>query len=107
MKLQVELPMVLKMDNQGAIDIINNWSSTGRTRHMDTKVKFARELNEANIIRFEWVSTKDNETDTQTKNLHGPDFEKCVRNYVGDDEYMSGGPDGSKVGDSQGESAET
>ena len=43
---------------------------------MDKKVKFARELKEANIIKFEWVSTKYNESDTQTKNLHGPDFDR-------------------------------
>jgi hypothetical protein len=94
MKLQVELPMLLYMDNQGAIDIINNWSSTGRTRHMDTKVKFARELKEANIMKFVWVPTKENETDTQTKNLHGPDFEKCNAKYVGVDKYSSGGQTG-------------
>jgi len=87
MKLQVQLLMILWMDNQGAIDIINNWSSTGRTRHMDTKVKFARELKEANLIQFKWVPTKENESDTQAKNLHGPDFEQCNDNYVGVDEY--------------------
>jgi hypothetical protein len=107
MKLQVELPMILQMDNQGAIDIINNWSSTGRTRHMDTKVKFARELKEANIMKFVWVSTKLNESDTQTKNLHGPDFDRCNRKYVGSDEYSEGGPVESQNGDSQGESVES
>ena len=105
MKLQVELPMVLYMDNQGAIDIINNWSSTGRTRHMDTKVKFARELKEAQIIKFEWVSTKNNESDTQTKNLHGPDFDRCNEKYVGVDEYYVG-QKASVTSDSQGESAD-
>jgi hypothetical protein len=89
MKMQVKLPMELKADNQGAIDIINNWSSVGRTRHMDTKVKFVRELKEAHIINFVWVSTKENEADTQTKNLSGPDFEKCNSKYVGVDEYMT------------------
>jgi hypothetical protein len=89
MKLQVELPMVCGMDNQGAIDIINNWSSTGRTRHMDTRIKFARELKEANIIKFVWVPTKLNESDTQTKNLHGPDFERCNSKYVGVDQYST------------------
>jgi hypothetical protein len=89
MKLEVELPMILWMDNQGAIDIITNWSSTGQTRHMDTKVKFARELKEANTIKFMWVSTKDNEADTQTKNLHGPDFERCNAKYVGVDQYST------------------
>ena len=31
MGLQVELPMVLEMDNKGAVDLANNWSVGGRT----------------------------------------------------------------------------
>ena len=33
--LRVELPMVLEMDNRGAIDLINSFSVGGRTRHID------------------------------------------------------------------------
>ena len=29
--LSVELPIVLEMDNQGAVDLANNWSGEGRT----------------------------------------------------------------------------
>ena len=35
LKLKVEFPMVLEMDNSGAVDIANSWSVSGRTRHMD------------------------------------------------------------------------
>ena len=35
LKLKVELPMVLEMDNSGAVDIANSWSVGGRTRHVD------------------------------------------------------------------------
>jgi hypothetical protein len=30
LELEVELPMVLKMDNSGAVDIANSWSAGGR-----------------------------------------------------------------------------
>jgi hypothetical protein len=50
MGLKVELPMILEIDNQGTVDIVNNWSSSGRTRHMDVRYKFLRELKEANVI---------------------------------------------------------
>eukprot|EP00956_Cyclotella_meneghiniana_P041644 scaffold233431_cov53-Cyclotella_meneghiniana.AAC.1 len=33
--LSVELPMVLEIDNKGAVDMANNWSVGGRTRHME------------------------------------------------------------------------
>ncbi len=33
--LQVKLPIVLEMDNQGAVYLANNWSIGGMTRHID------------------------------------------------------------------------
>jgi hypothetical protein len=42
--LKVELPMVLEMDNKGAVYLANNWSVGGRTRHVDVKSHFLREL---------------------------------------------------------------
>ena len=35
--LKVELPMLLKMDNNGAVDLANNWSVGGRTRHVNMR----------------------------------------------------------------------
>ena len=38
--LQVELPMILEIDNKGAIDLANNWSATGSTKHVDVRHHF-------------------------------------------------------------------
>jgi len=35
MGLKVKLPMIIEMDNMGAVDLANNWSVGGRTRHVD------------------------------------------------------------------------
>jgi len=35
MGLKVKLPMFLEMDNKGAVDLANNWSIGGGTRHVD------------------------------------------------------------------------
>ncbi len=35
MGLKVKLLMILEMDNKGAVDLANNWSIGGRTRHVD------------------------------------------------------------------------
>ena len=40
MGLEVELPMVLKIDNSGAVDLANNWSVGGRTGHIKTRMCF-------------------------------------------------------------------
>ena len=51
--LQVEKPMILEIDNKGAVDIANNWSAGGRTRHI--KMNFLRDLKEEGIIKVIWI----------------------------------------------------
>ena len=41
-ELQVEKPMILEMDNKGAIDLANNWSTGGQTRHVEVGQYFLR-----------------------------------------------------------------
>ena len=33
--LKVKTPMILEMDNKGAVALANNWRVSGRTRHVD------------------------------------------------------------------------
>ena len=40
LKLTVELPMKLYVDNQGAVQLANNWSVEGRTQHIGTKTNY-------------------------------------------------------------------
>ena len=40
LELEVELPMVLEMDNSGAVDIPNSWSVDGRMCHVDVRNYF-------------------------------------------------------------------
>jgi len=43
----VKKPMILEVDNKGAKDLAHNWSIGGRTRHVDLKYHFLRELKAA------------------------------------------------------------
>ena len=89
--LKVKLPMKIGMDNQGAIALINNWSSGGRTRHIDTKLYFLRELKaeEPSLILPEYVHTDSNESDIFTKASENPVFLRHLPKFVGeDDEYL-------------------
>ena len=79
--LKVKLPMILYMDNQGAIDLVNGWSVGGRTRHIETRQWFLRELKEKGIVKVEWVSGEKNKADLLTKNLAGNLFEKHSEEY--------------------------
>ena len=82
MGLRVKLPMLLEMDNKGGKDIINSWAVGGRTRHIDVRMFFLRELNEEGILKCNWISTDDNSSDLFTKNLDGPTFLRHGLVYV-------------------------
>ena len=66
---EVELPMILKVDNTGAIELTKNWSTSTRTKHIDVQMHYIRELTEQGIIKVEFVRSGDNMADNFTKNL--------------------------------------
>jgi hypothetical protein len=89
MGLKVKKPMILEVDNKGAIDLSHNWSVNGRTRHDSVRQSFLRELEEEQVITLKWIATKENSADLFTKNLPGPAFAKHTAVYCGEDEYSS------------------
>jgi hypothetical protein len=84
--LRVKLPMILEVDNQGAIDLINNWNCGGRTRHIDVRLYFLRHMKD--IIEVKWISSDENTADLFTKNLMGPAFDRHTAVLCGHDKYM-------------------
>ena len=86
LSLKVRLPMVLWCDNQGAVDLFNNWNVTGRTRHMAVRYNFIRELK--GILEVRWTATATNTADIFTKNLGEDDFTrhaKALNSGIGED----------------------
>jgi hypothetical protein len=81
---KVQLPMILEMDNKGALDLINSFSIGGRTHHMDVKLCFLRELKEAKQLNVDWIPGSENNPDMFTKNLDGPIFKKYVEMLLGE-----------------------
>ena len=81
-ELKVELPMVIEIDNKDYVDLINNWLVSGRTRHIDVKKNYLRELKENGVIELRWSSGEENSSDLFTKNLGGPAFEKHSSKYI-------------------------
>ena len=72
--LEVELPMILYVDNMGAVGLANNWSVGGRTRHVDVKQNYLRELKERGFIHVMHKSGKEIIPDVGTKNVPVEDF---------------------------------
>ena len=88
--LKVKLPMVLEMDNQGAVDLANNWSVGGRTRHVDVRNYFLRDLKDEGTLVIRHVPGDDNDADIFTKNVTAAIHERHIPKFVGIDEYMGG-----------------
>ena len=84
--------MVLEMDNHGAVDMANNWSVGGRTRHIDVKNYFLRELKDQGILVVWYVPGDRNDADIFTKNTTAGIFERHIPVFVGEDEYLSSKP---------------
>ena len=82
-ELKVKLPMIIKIDNKGCIDLINNQSISGRSRHIDVRKNYLRELKENRIIMPSLYPGEKNSSDLFMKNLGGPLFEKHLHEYVG------------------------
>ena len=80
-KLKVKKPMILKIDNKGAVDSANGWSCGGCMRHV--KLNFLCELKEEGTIDIQWMSGKEIlAADLFTKNLGGSDFEKHANKLI-------------------------
>jgi len=88
MGLKVKKPMILYVDNKGAKDLANNWSVGGRTRHIEVRQYFLRELKEQDLIVCVWTAGTEMSSDIFTKNLPQEPYEKHTKTYCGMDEYM-------------------
>lgn len=81
--LKVKLPMILEIDNKGAVDHSNNFTVGGRTKHMETKQLFLRELKEEGVLKIQWLGGDKNDADLFTKNLPAASYHKHAEVYCG------------------------
>ena len=88
LELEVKLPMVLEMDNKGAVDLANNWNMGGRTCHVDMHNYFLHELKEQGLFIIKHVPGELNDVDIFTNNVLGPVFNQRIPLYIGFDEYV-------------------
>jgi len=76
LNIPVEYPILVNVDNIGAIYLTKNATTGSRTKHVDTRYHFVREYVEDGIIKVEFVRSEDNHADIFTKNLNGELFHK-------------------------------
>ena len=84
MGISVKTPIVVRVDNMGAVFMTENASSSSRTRHVDTRWHFVRELSEDKFISVIFVPTAENWADGFTKNIASETLRSHEGKYVVD-----------------------
>jgi hypothetical protein len=62
-------PIYMFVDNAGAVFMSKNAASSQRSKHIDVRYKYVRELIEKGLVKVVYVPTRDNDADIFTKNL--------------------------------------
>jgi hypothetical protein len=83
--ISVKLPIIVRIDNNGAIFMAENASSGVRTRHIDTRYHFIREHIEDGFIEIVFVRTSDNDANIFTKNVNKETYEKHIVKFLGNE----------------------
>ena len=71
MGVKVRLPIVIRVDNIGAIFMSENVAVSQRTKHIDVRYRFVQQFVIDGFIKVIFVKTIDNDADIFTKNLGG------------------------------------
>jgi hypothetical protein len=80
--MNIQLPMKLYMDNQAAITCIMNEASSAKTKHVDIKHKFIKDLYQHKLIKPIYITTLEMKADILTKIMPAPIFVR-LRSLIG------------------------
>ncbi|KAL6323553.1 hypothetical protein AAG906_039135 [Vitis piasezkii] len=71
-------PVTVFCDNQSAIYLVRNPMFHERSKHIDVKLHFIREVISSGAVKFDKIATEENPTDALTKSLPVAKFELCL-----------------------------
>ena len=85
---KIKYPIVINVDNIGAIYMAENNTSNNQTKHVNTRYHFVRELIDEGTVKIEFVRSEKNDSDIFTKNLGKELFLKHSNKFmsIGSDE---------------------
>ena len=69
MGIIVDLPIIVRVDNNGAIFMAENIMVSQRTKHIDVCYKFVNEFVDDGFVKIIFIHGEDNNADICTKNL--------------------------------------
>lgn len=72
----------LLVDNQGAICMTKSYENSKRTKHIDIRFHYIKDLIDKNVININYVSSQNNYADLFTKSLCMQKFYNIINNYM-------------------------
>ena len=90
MGLNIKLPIIVRMDNVGAIFMAENVSVSQRTKHIDLRTKFLTQYIEEGFIKIIFVKSAENVSDGFTKNVTGEIYENHLNKFVEEKKMIEG-----------------
>ncbi len=82
MGLKIKTPIIVRVDNVGAMFMAENVTTSQRTRHVDIRYNFVREFVEDGFLKIVFVKTDENKSDGFTKNVSGEIYEKHAKDHI-------------------------
>ena len=83
MKINFQKPIDVKIDNVGAIFLVKNRNTSERTRHIDARFHYIRDLVDEGLVKISFVKSEHNVADIFTKNLGDDAFNKHKKRLNG------------------------
>jgi Reverse transcriptase (RNA-dependent DNA polymerase) len=80
--IKVTLPIIVNVDNVGAIFMTENVTATTRTRHVDARYHYVREFVSEGFLKIIFVKSADNKSDMFTKNVNAETLDFHINSYV-------------------------
>ena len=82
MDVKVPLPIKVRLDNIGAIWLVNNSGVSERTKHVDTRAHSVRTYMINEVVTIEFVKSSENISDIMTKNQQSSNYHNAQVNLV-------------------------
>ena len=80
--MQVRLPIVVRVDNVGAIFMSENTSTSGQTKHIDIRYRYVNEMILDSFLKVIFVKTSENVADVFTKNVRSETYRELVKHFL-------------------------
>ena len=80
--INVNMPIIVHVDNVGAIFMSENVTATQRTKHIDVRYHYVREFIEEGFIKIIFVKSEDNKSDMFTKNVSQDIYYKHLDSFI-------------------------